>query len=232
MGGDFQDIHNPNTLFTGISGQVYTLKWTLSGGCLENSDMVFIAFISNGDMTDSRDSKTYRTVVIGNQEWMAENLNYLANGSYTYSGNIENASIYGRLYNWNSAKSACPSGWHLPTDAEWRQFEGFLGMDESTTLLEWYRGLNEGGMLKEQGTLYWRTPNTGATDITGFTARPGGYRSPTGIFGGIYTQAGFWTSTENVNGKAIYRALHNFKSQIGRDWYDQGYGFSVRCVKN
>jgi len=87
-------------------------------------------------------------------------------------------------------------------------------------------------MLKHEGTLYWQSPNTGATNITGFTARPGGYRTPGGVFGGINSHAGFWTSNGNTSGKAIYRALHKDKSQIGRDWYDKGYSFSVRCVKN
>jgi uncharacterized protein (TIGR02145 family) len=105
-------------------------------------------------------------------------------------------------------------------------------MDGSTSMLEWYRGLNEGGMLKEQGTANWGSPNSGATNITGFTALPAGYRTPGGVYGGLTTHAGFWTSTENTAGKAIYRTLHKDKSQVGRDWYDKGYGFSVRCVKN
>lgn len=105
-------------------------------------------------------------------------------------------------------------------------------MSEASSLLEWYRGEAEGGMLKEEGMLYWASPNAGATNISGFTARPGGYRTPGGLFGGINTHAGFWSSTGNTDGKAIYRALHKDKIQAGRDWYDKGYGFSIRCVKN
>lgn len=232
QGGVLEDVNSPGSRFTGIPGQIYTLKWSFTSACIENSDLVTIAFISNLDMFDPRDEKTYQAIKIGNQVWMAENLNYSTPGSYSYDNSGENASIYARLYGWNTAITACPTGWHLPSDLEWRQLEVFLGMNAGTSLLEWYRGLNEGGMLKDEGTLYWQSPNTGATNITGFTARPGGYRTPGGVFGGINTHAGFWTSNGNTSGKAIYRALHKDKSQIGRDWYDKGYGFSVRCVKN
>jgi len=231
-GGAIEEINHPGSRFTGITGQIYVLKWSFTSACIENADLVTIAFISNMDMLDPRDEKIYQAIKIGNQVWMAENLNYSAIGSYSYENNSETASSYGRLYDWNTAMTACPSGWHLPNDPEWRQLEVLLGMDAGISLLEWYRGLIEGGMMKDEGTLFWESPNTGATNITGFTARPGGYRTPTGVFGGINTLAGFWSSTENASGKAIYRALHKDKSQIGRDWYDKGYGFSIRCVKN
>lgn len=230
--GAIEEVNNPGSRFTGIPGQIYVLKWSFTSACIENTDLVTIAFISNLDMLDPRDEKIYQAIKIGNQVWMAENLNYSATGSYSYNNSSETASAYGRLYDWNTAITACPLGWHLPSDPEWRQLEVFLGMDASTSLLEWYRGLNEGGMMKDEGTLFWGSPNTGATNISGFTARPGGYRTSTGIFGGINTLAGFWSSTGNASDKAIYRALHKDKSQIGRDWYDKGYGFSIRCVKN
>lgn len=230
--GFIENSANPGSLFTGINGQIYTLKWTLSGACLENSDMVVISFISGVVLEDSRDRKTYRAIKLGDQYWMSENLNFSMQGSNAYDYSANSASIYGRLYDWNTAQSACPAGWHLPSDNEWRQLEVFLGMDANTSLMEWYRGGAEGGMLKEQGNQYWTAPNAGATNISGFTARPGGYRAPGGQFGGINTHAGFWSSTGNTEGKAIYRALHTDKSQAGRDWYDKGYGFSIRCVKN
>jgi uncharacterized protein (TIGR02145 family) len=232
QGGHLEDVSNPGSGFTGVQGQIYVLKWLFTSNCVENSDLVTIAFISNVELFDSRDEKTYQAIKIGNQMWMAENLNYSVPESFSYDNNGENASKYGRLYDWSTAGSVCPVGWHLPSDLEWRQLEVFLGMDATTSLLEWYRGINEGGMLKDVGTTYWEYPNTGATNITGFTARAGGYRTPGGVFGGINTHAGFWTSTGNTSGKAIYRTLHKDKSQIGRDWYEKGYGFSIRCVKN
>lgn len=231
-GGVFSNTHDPGSGFTGIDGQIYRLKWTLSGACMENSDQVIIAFISGINLTDPRDGKIYHAIKIGSQVWMSENLNYSAPGSYAYNNTGESASVYGRLYDWNTAITSCPTGWHLPSDPEWRQLEIFLGMDAGISQLEWYRGQDEGQMLKETGSLYWASPNSGATNISGFTARPGGYRAPDGTYGGIRVQAGFWTSSENSSGKANYRALHKDKSQIGRDWYDKGYGFSVRCLKN
>jgi uncharacterized protein (TIGR02145 family) len=232
IGGIFGNVNSPASLFTGVSGQIYVLKWTLTGACIENSDEVTIAFVSGLDMTDPRDGKTYKIIKLGLQVWMAENLNYTVEGSYAYDNSAENPVVFGRLYDWGSATTACPAGWHLPSDLEWRQLEGFLGMDGSTTLLEWYRGYDEGGMLKETGTTNWNAPNAGATNLSGFTARGGGYRTPGGVYGGLKTMAGFWSSTGNTSGKAIYRALSNDRSQIGRDWYDKAYGFSVRCVKN
>jgi len=231
-GGSLENPGNPQSNFTGVNGQLYMLKWTLSGACIENSDLVLISFVSSFRLDDSRDGKSYTAIKLGTQYWMSENLNYSIAGSYAYENSGNSASVYGRLYDWNTALSACPSGWHLPTDAEWRQLEVFLGMSEASSLLEWYRGEAEGGMLKEEGMLYWASPNAGATNISGFTARPGGYRTPGGLFGGINTHAGFWSSTGNTDGKAIYRALHKDKIQAGRDWYDKGYGFSIRCVKN
>jgi uncharacterized protein (TIGR02145 family) len=126
---------------------------------------------------------------------------------------------------------ACPDGWHLPSDAEWRELETTLGMDNATTLMEWYRGFNEGGMLKEEGISNWSFPNAGANNITGFTARPGGYRTPAGLYGGMAVFAGFWSTTSNAGGKAITRTLANDQIQIGRDYYEKQYAFSVRCIK-
>lgn len=232
LGGTLQNPGSPASVFTGVSGQIYSLKWTLSGACMENSDLVTIAFIPAFTLTDPRDGKTYTAILIGNQSWMSENLNYTSQGSYAYDNNTSQAATYGRLYDWNAASSACPPGWHLPDDSEWRDLEGFLGMDAGTRMLEWYRGHDEGGMLKENGTATWAAPNEGASNITGFTARPGGYRTSGSIYGGLTVQAGFWTSTVNISDKAIYRALHKDKSQVGRDWYDKGFAFSIRCVKN
>ncbi|HOR61199.1 MAG TPA: FISUMP domain-containing protein [Bacteroidales bacterium] len=142
--------------------------------------------------TDPRDNNTYRTVQIGNQIWMAENLKYLPSvvgpgtGSktnpyyyvYDYVGtNVDAAkqsaiyTTYGVLYNWEAAKTACPTGWHLPSDAEWTILTNYLGGEAVA-----------GGKLKETGTTHWNSPNEGATNETDFTALPGGNRANSDYF--------------------------------------------------
>lgn len=232
LGGSLADVNNPGTQFNGIAGQIYTLKWTLANACLENSDLVTVSFTPDESFFDARDGQEYKSVQIGSQVWMAQNLNYFMNGTYSYNNSNGNATMYGRLYDWSTAAIACPEGWHLPSDLEWRNLEIFLGMEAYTAMQLFYRGSNEGGMLKDEGILYWFYPNTGATNITGFTARPGGYRTPFGEFGSINILAGFWTSTEDASRKGISRGLSKEKSQIGRSVEDKGTGFSVRCIKN
>src|SRR5574344_2998326 len=160
---------------------------------------------------DDRDNKVYKWVKIGDQVWMAENLAYLprvnrvADGSedaagsyyyvYGYNGtNVADAKAtanyktYGVLYNWTAAmngeassttnpsgiQGVCPAGWHLPSDAEWTELTDYLGGASVA-----------GGKLKETGTTHWDSPNTGATNETGFTALPGGYRTNLGFFNNI-----------------------------------------------
>ncbi|MCD6332296.1 MAG: hypothetical protein J7L89_03390 [Bacteroidales bacterium] len=231
-GGALADPNSPTTSFTGILGQLYTLRWSVSSSCAQNFDEVYISFLQSGTLQDIRDSRTYQTIQIGDQVWMSENLNFPVTGSWAFENQASYPADYGRLYTYEAAAASCPDGWHLPTDDEWRTLEQFLGMDEATTSAEWYRGTDEGGKLKETGYSHWQGPNAGAMDIVFFHARPGGYRTPGGVFGGFGTHAGFWTATANDQSKAIYRALHKDKSQIGRDWAEEGYAWSVRCVKN
>jgi PKD repeat protein len=106
-----------------------------------------------GTFTDPRDGQTYQTVEIGSQTWMAENLNYETSNSWTYNNDPGYGNIYGRLYNWEAALSACPSGWHLPDK------------DEFNTLIVFLGGVTvAGGKMKEEGYLHWSEPNTGATN--------------------------------------------------------------------
>jgi uncharacterized protein (TIGR02145 family) len=231
-GGSFSNIHDPSATFTGEIGHVYRLKWAFSSNCAENSDEVLIAILGTQTFSDPRDTKTYDAIVIGSHVWMAENLNYQSEGSYVYDNNPIHSPLYGRLYEWNAAQSACPSGWHLPSDDEWRDLERTLGMNDATTLLEWYRGTFEGGMLKEDGTVHWASPNTGATNLSGFTALPAGYRTASGSYEGITNHTGFWTATSVNSSLAIYRALNTDKAQIGRDRGAKEVSFSIRCVKN
>jgi len=116
-----------------------------------------------GTFTDSRDGKTYKTVKIGTQTWTAENLAFKSNnGCWAYDDEVANAAIYGYLYNWETAKAACPKGWHLPSVEEWTILVNYLGGDSIA-----------GGKLKAIGTTYWTAPNAGASNQSVFSALPG-----------------------------------------------------------
>ena len=197
---------------------------------------------SGSTFTDTRDGKVYQTVVIGTQEWMAENLKYLPSvvgpgtGSqstpyyyvYGYDGTnvadakaTDNYATYGVLYNWTAAMDACPAGWHLPSDAEWTELTDYLGGI-----------IVAGGKLKETGTTHWQSPNRGATNETGFTALPGGYRYYTGDFNLIGTQGYWWSATEYLPDGAWYRYMLYSGSYVLSHVYTKADGFSVRCVRD
>ena len=203
--------------------------------------------------TDSRDGKVYKTVTIGEQVWMAENLAYLpsvvgpATESYTdpyyyvygYDGTsvatakaTTNYQTYGVLYNWPAALSACPPGWHLPSDAEWKQLEMYLGITSAQADATGWRGTAEGGKLKEEGTTHWDSPNTGATNSSGFTALPGGYRGYDGKFYYLGIYGYWWSSTENDTDSAWLRSLYYNFSNVYRSNNSKDYGFSVRCLRD
>jgi uncharacterized protein (TIGR02145 family) len=197
--------------------------------------------ISKGTFTDIRDGNVYKTVTIGDQIWMAENLRYLpvvtgpvsgATASnryyvYGYEGTnvtearaTENYKTYGVLYNWVAAKAACPEGWHIPTDEEWAQLSEYLG------------GTGVGGKLKEKGTKHWNSPNTGATNIVGFAALPGGGRFSTFSFHYSGDQGFWWTASQDGTGLYYYRYIQQNDKEMLRGYVMMDAGFSVRCVKN
>ena len=174
---------------------------------------------------------------------------------YNYYGtNVEEAKAtyeyknYGVLYNWpaamNSASSsdakpsgiqgACPAGWHLPSDAEWKDLEMYLGMTQTEADKEGYRGTDEGGKFKHPWEEYWSNPNRGATNSSGFTALPGGYMfgDPSMYFwvqnfGGMW-----WTSTQEDEGEAWSRILSYLVSTVSRESERKMWGYSVRCLRN
>src|SRR5690554_3777641 len=220
---------------------------------------MYVKGSSGSTFTDPRDGKVYQTVVIGNQVWMAENLAYLpsvnmvADGSedaagsyyyvYGYDGTnvadakaTDNYATYGVLYNWTAAmdgeassttnpsgiQGVCPAGWHLPSDAEWTELTDYLG---GTSVA--------GGKLKETGTTHWASPNTGATNETGFTALPGGNRDKDGTFNSIGTNGYWWSATKSGAPYAWNRYVGDDYSNVYRDYGNrEEVGFCVRCVRD
>ena len=175
-----------------------------------------------GTMTDSRDGKKYKTVKIGSQIWMAENLNYRTRDSYCYEDKISNCDKYGRLYTWDAAITACPSGWHLPTHAEWETLVTAVGGES-------------GAGTKLKSTSGWLKDGNGS-DSFGFSALPAGERHlyPAGSGPEAYTPVGhiacFWSSTDKGR---YYTELFAERDDV---WInnpdDRGRGKSVRCLKN
>jgi uncharacterized protein (TIGR02145 family) len=213
---------------------------------------LFISFCGNkstdndneiGTVTDI-DGNVYHTVTIGSQEWMAENLKVthyrngdtipnvtdalawdaLSTGAYCeYENSVDSATIYGRLYNWyaaNDSRIIAPDGWHIPSLTEWTTLQNYLGSDA-------------GSKMKEIGTAHWISPNTGATNESGFNGLPAGGRGYQGAFIGLHRYTWFCSSTEsdsdhvwlsNLNHLDTYLNLVSHPLKTG--------GYSIRCVKD
>jgi uncharacterized protein (TIGR02145 family) len=228
---------------TGLTGNTtyYVRAYaTNSLGTNYGEEESFSTLEVSGTFTDSRDSIVYNWVTIGIQTWMAENLAYLPSVSlssegsemdgfyyvYDYEGSSfteaktqPNYTTYGVLYNWEAAKTACPSGWHLPGDEDW-------------TALADYLGTSDGGKMKETGTAHWLSPNTGATNESGFTALPGGNRNYGGGFSYLGSVAYFWSASLEDATYALFRRLtYDFDGHY-RIYDFKSFGFSVRCIKD
>lgn len=185
------------------------------------------------------------TITICNQTWMLKNLDVttyrngdpipqvsditawrnLTTGAWCYYENdLSNGPVYGKLYNWyavNDPRGLAPSGWHVPSHAEWNTLINCLG------------GISiAGGKLKETGTTHWLTPNLGATNSSGFTGLPGGYRYFNGVFYYVGNFGIYWSSTAGNPTEVLARALNSASEGVYLySWFKQA-GFSVRCVKD
>jgi uncharacterized protein (TIGR02145 family) len=228
-------LQNPSHTYSTAGNYTVTLQVTNQYGSGTETKTNFITVTENeeiGTFTDTRDNTTYSWVKIGTQIWMAENLKYNSTGSFCYGNNSSNEDIYGRLYSWTLAKSSCPTGWHLPSDNEWKELEMFLGMSQSQADIDGsYRGTDEGGKLKAVDNL-WSGSNVGATNSSRFTALPGGCGWEYGDFVNIGTNAWLWTSDQENSSNGWCRSLSTNNSQIGRGGTVKGLGMSVRCVKD
>jgi uncharacterized protein (TIGR02145 family) len=244
-GGSFSNPNAFNSQFTGILNQSYTLRWTVTA-CNLSADDVIITFpegMPGGGVTDI-DGNVYSTTIIGTQEWMGRNLkvsrfsdgSFIAEESPPYSWNIttpvygyyngasaDDATVYGKLYNWYAAtdsRNLCPTGWHVPSKAEWDILFNYLG--------------SNGGVGKLKSTFYWDPPNTGATNAVGFNAVPCGYNTQYGtdLERGI---TGWYLSTtqdsNNSINAEIERMYYNSVNRSNTQNTKKG-GYSIRCVKN
>lgn len=228
----------------------------LSGAPINVTATATVSNIVYGSMTDI-DGNTYQTVTIGTQEWMAENLrvtqtfdgtaidlitDYTAwadlgdnttDAAYSFYNNDSDsyASTYGALYSYAAAKNACPVDWHLPSDAEWKTLEVYLGISQADAdLTGSSRGIDQGTTLKSLSG--WRN-DTNGTDDYGFNAYPAGERSiGRGAFYDGGNRACWWTSTELFGSQAYYREMYYENSTISRYYYNMSKGQSVRCVKD
>ena len=217
---------------------------------LEDSEILQLYYESGEyqgqPIINDSDGNSYAVVKIGDQVWMAENLRTtrfndgtpiplvtdavewinLTSPAYCWQNNdIGNKSVYGALYTWYTVKSdkLCPSGWHVPTDAEWTILENKLG---GRTVA--------GGKMKETGTEHWLDPNIDATNESGFNALPGGWRDGFTANYYIIGLAGmWWTSQETVPVLPYWREIYNNSGDIlQKSSGDPSYGLSVRCIKN
>jgi uncharacterized protein (TIGR02145 family) len=179
----------------------------------------FGAYAQNANtVKDSRDGKIYKTVKIDTQVWMAENLNYAAEGSKCYENDAGNCEKYGRLYNWATALKACPAGFHLPSDDEWWVLEKAVGgRPAAGTKLKSAAGWNEGG--------------NGTNDF-GWSALPGGSGGADGRFYGAGTYGSWWGASGFLADGAWRRRMGYNNVGVSRDDYGKTFLFSVRCVQN
>ena len=224
--------------FTGISGNYSTVITDIP----VSDKTINFNFVA---CTDG-DNNNYPVLEIGAQVWMAENLkttkykdgstviplkidntewsNLITPGYCWYNNNEATyKTTYGALYNWYTVSTGnlCPTGWHVPKDPEW------------TTLTDYLGGISiAGGKLKETGITHWNDPNADATNETGYTALPGGYRGSSGTFSYIASGAIFWSATENDVTTSWGRDMGYGNSYVNRNFFNKNLGLSVRCLKD
>jgi len=208
-----------------------------------DTELLNTLYPSINETVKDADNNLYSVVRIGSQRWMGQNLkttrlndgsfitNITANSQWSsattaawcsYENENTNRDLYGLLYNWSAINSGklCPVGWRVPTDEDWQALNDYLG------------GTNvAGGALKERGTDTWASPNTGANNSSGFSARPGGYRYSAGYFGGKTYGADWWSSTTETTTNAWAWGVNSTQTKFNRYSQNKLSGLSVRCVR-
>jgi uncharacterized protein (TIGR02145 family) len=204
---------------------------------------VFNPNLTYGTISDV-EGNSYKTITIGNQTWMAENLKVskyrngtaittnftdlewqnATTGAYAiYGNNATNNSTFGKLYNWyavSDSRGLCPAGWHVPTDPEWSSLEDYLG-----------GYLVAGGKLKSLTSL-WASPNSGASNSLGFSGLPGGARAETSSYFDLNSGSYWWTSSPYSSNLGWFHFSHTANAASNRNGFSNKGGFSVRCLKD
>lgn len=196
-----------------LSAVWFTVAVALLSGCGEDDGL------ESGTFTDARDNKTYKTTKIGDKTWMADNLNYqTSDGSWCYDGGNKYCEKYGRLYDWNTAVGVCPSGWHLPSRAEWSDLIAASG------------GFSTAGKALKSFTGW--SGYGGGVDTYNFWALPGGKRDADGVFAEVGIYGLWWSATEYDDSNALLAIMCTKNDSANVKWSGKAYGVSVRCIND
>lgn len=174
--------------------------------------------------TDSRDGQSYQTIQIGTQCWMSQNINYQTGTSWCYDNSPTNCTIYGRLYDWYTASSVCPPGWHLPSNIEWCTLTTYIDATVDCNFVGW-TGTDVGYKMKS--TSGWNSAGNGS-NASGFNGLPGGHC----CFSTLGDLGYFWSSWQESSADAWIYALKFDYNTVNKSSYSKGSGFSVRCLKD
>jgi len=204
-----------------------------------------------GTMTDARDGHVYRTVSIGAQTWMAENLDWSGSGlcrgegGSATAGSSDSCAKYGRLYRWSEAmeisgtfdasswtgsdakvRGVCPTGWHIPSDSEWTRLTALVEKDPRV-------GASKAGRaLKSVAGWHAESDTAAGFDAFGFDVRPVGFQGTDLVFRGLGTDAYFWSASQAGESRTWLRAFYFAYAYATRNPYDKAYRFSVRCLQD